>query len=143
MLVPPPKVCFVDTSAFYAIENRSCAEHDKALEVVRFLEEHKVILVTTDYILDETYTLLRFTLGHEVAVAFGEEIRKGGIEIVQVDEELQERAWKIFKRYKDKEFSFTDCTSFAVMETAGMEVAFSFDKDFRQYGFLSLPLEAE
>jgi len=139
--IPPPKVCFVDTSAFYAIENKNCKEHKEALGVAGFLEENKAILVTTDYVLDETYTLLRFTLGHGVAVAFGEEIRKGGIEIVQVDESLQERAWEIFKRYKDKRFSFTDCTSFAVMERAGIETAFSFDRDFRQYGFLTLPLE--
>lgn len=59
----------VDTSAFHALQNAGDAqEHEIAKRVAEELQAHGAILVTTDYILDETYTLLRSILGHKVAV---------------------------------------------------------------------------
>ncbi len=130
----------VDTSAFHALQNTGEArEHRVAgLEAAR-LEAEGAVLVTTDYVLDESYTLLRSVLGHRAAVAFGREIRKGGIEIVQVDERVQDEAWSIFERYRDKDFSFTDCTSFAVMRRAKIRLAFTLDHHFRQFGLEAVP----
>jgi hypothetical protein len=73
------------------------------------------------------------------AVRFGREIRRGGIEIVQVDPPIQEEAWRIFDRYADKDFSFTDCTSIAVMKRAKVRLAFTLDRDFRRFGFQAVP----
>ena len=130
----------VDTSAFHALENAGdVTEHEVARRVADGLEEDRAVLVTTDYILDETYTLLRQVLGHSTAVAFGHELRQGGIEIVQVGELLQRDAWGIFEKYGDKDFSFTDCTSFALMRSIGLELAFTFDRHFQQFGFRTLP----
>jgi len=42
--------------------------------------------------------------------------------------------------YNDKDFSFTDCTSFALMERLKIKTAFSFDAHFTQYGFIRIPL---
>lgn len=132
----------VDTSAFHALENRGdLLEHQTAKRVAEKLEADAALLVTTDYILDETYTLLRSVLGHKVAVAFGHEVQKGGIEIVQVDERIQKEAWEIFERYADKDFSFTDCTSFVVMKRGKIQIAFTFDRHFQQYGFQTLPMK--
>ena len=114
-------------------------EHEIAKAVAKQLEADEALLVTTDYILDETYTLLRSVLGHRVAVAFGREVQKGGIEVVQVDETLQKEAWEIFEQYRDKDFSFTDCTSFVVMKRGKILIAFTFDRHFQQYGFQTLP----
>ena len=44
----------------------------------------------------------------------------------------------IFCRYKDKEFSFADCTSFALMEKFGIKNAFAFDEDFEKMGYIVL-----
>jgi predicted nucleic acid-binding protein len=131
---------FVDTSAFHALSNTGHSlEHSAAVSVAERLEADTVLLVTTDYVLDETYTLLRSALGHHAAIAFGREIDRGGIQIVQVDESIQRAAWEIFERFSDKDFSFTDCTSFAVMNRARIEVAFTFDRHFQQYGLRTLP----
>jgi len=63
------KRIFVDTSAWDAIEDSSDPNHEMAL----LLKEEiagQCILVTTDYVLDETYTLLLLNVGYERAVTF-------------------------------------------------------------------------
>ncbi len=130
----------VDTSAFQALKNSgNVHEYKLARAVVDQLEAERVVLLTTDYVLDETYTLLRSVLGHSAAVAVGRDIQEGGLEIVQVDESIQKEAWSIFERYADKNFSFTDCTSFVVMRRAKVRLAFTFDRHFQQYGLETLP----
>jgi predicted nucleic acid-binding protein len=54
--------------------------------------------------------------------------------IVRVTPEDEAKAREITYRYDDKDFSLTDATSFAVMERLGIRAAFTFDRDFRQYG---------
>jgi uncharacterized protein len=130
----------VDTSAFHALQNAGdVSEHEIAGHIAVDLEGDRAVLVTTNYILDETYTLLRQELGHPSAVAFGRQVGHGGIEIVQIGEALQRDAWGIFEGYGDKDFSFTDCTSFAFMRSIGLDLAFTFDRHFQQFGFRTLP----
>ncbi len=133
----------VDTSAFYALQSSGDPrQHALARTAAARFESDSAVLVTTDYVLDETYTLLRSALGHRSAVRFGREIRRGGIEIVQVDLEIQEGAWRVFEKYSDKSFSFTDCTSFAVMRHGKIGLAFTLDHHFRQFGFDVVPASA-
>lgn len=51
----------------------------------------------------------------------------------------EERAKQILFQYTDKDFSFADAISFSVMERLAIRHAFSFDRDFAQYGFTVLP----
>ena len=54
--------------------------------------------------------------------------------MIRITQEDEERAWDIFCRHEDKGFSFTDCTSFALMERLGIDAVFAFDDHFAQYG---------
>ena len=130
---------FVDTSAFLAIENRHDTHHAQALKIRdACLKQHET-LITSDYILDESYTIMRLRAGHSIAVAFGEAIRRSALlQIEPISPERVERAWRIFKRFADHEFSFTDCTSFALMEELNLPTAFTFDAHFREYGRFAL-----
>ncbi|MEP6669176.1 MAG: twitching motility protein PilT [Chthoniobacter sp.] len=47
-------------------------------------------------------------------------------------------AWRVFGRFSDKEWSFTDCTSKVLMERLGITRAFAFDEHFRQFGTLTV-----
>lgn len=126
---------FVDTSAFLAIENRRDAHHARAVAVRDACLKRRETLITSDYVLDESYTIIRLRAGHSVAVAFGEAIRRSIVlRIEHVTPELLEQAWRIFKRFGDHEFSFTDCASFALMESLQLNTAFAFDRHFREYG---------
>jgi len=62
------------------------------------------------------------------------------IEIVTVTPSLDDAAFAILKRYTDKDFSFTDCTSFSVMRSLKLKGAFAFDRHFDQFeGISRLP----
>lgn len=131
---------FVDTSALIALADRSDGHHKKAATYLGSIPTTKRKLVTTDYILDETFTRLRFTIGLPGTVRFGEAIMRSALyTIVQVDGRVRREAWEWFKRYQDKDFSFTDCTSFVVMRALQLEEAFAFDEHFVQAGFLRVP----
>lgn len=134
---------FIDTSAFVALEDEDDKEHKAALdyrEKIRREETPFRALYTSNYILDEVVTLLRLKLGHQVAVAFGENLRRSKVlRRLRVTPAIEDNAWKIFKKYSDKDFSFTDCTSFVLMEQEALSTAFTFDEHFHQYGFQMVP----
>ena len=126
---------FVDTAAFLAIENRKDAHHDRSVRFRDACVKSREIFVTTDYVLDESYTIIRIKAGHSIATGFGEAVR--GTSLIQVEYLTRERieeAWDIFKTYSDHDFSFTDCTSFALMQYLSIDTVFTFDHHFREFG---------
>lgn len=126
---------FVDTAALFALENERDRHHRAALDARHDLMAKGVRLITSDYILDEVYTLFRMRVGHPVAVEFGQSMQASQFfRIERVTPADFEAAWRIFSRYSDKLFTFTDCTSLAVMERLRIRTAFTFDHNFREYG---------
>ena len=131
---------FVDTGAWYALLDKSDANHRAA---VKFYDSLVHPLVTSNYIADEVITLVRNRLGYKVAVEIGQKLWDESIaNLFRVMPGDEKKAWEIFVGYQDKTFSFTDCTSFALMERMGITEVFAFDEHFTQYGnFIVLPLE--
>lgn len=130
---------FVDTSAFLALENRRDTHHSKGLVFKDTCIRTGQTLITSNYVLDESYTIIRLRAGHAVAVQFGEILRKSQfIRIEYITPEIIEEAWQLFRAFADHDFSFTDCTSFALMERLHINNAFTFDAHFRQYGRFSI-----
>ena len=128
----PQNKIFVDTSAWYAIIDKNDRDHALAATKIQVLDRP---LVTSNYIFDEILTLLKAKLGFAVAVNFGQKLWNQEISaLVRITEDDEERAWRIFRQYDDKGFSFTDCTSFALMERLDINTVFAFDDDFIQYG---------
>ena len=133
-----PILLFVDTSAWYAILDRTDRNHPAA---IRFARQVTAPFVTSTYILDETVTLVKRHLGHAAATRFGQRLWNEEVaRLVRVSPEDEAQAWSIFTRYADKGFSYTDCTSFALMERLHLDSAFAFDAHFEQYGhFVRFP----
>ena len=127
----------VDTGAWYALADRRDPDHEP---VARCLKECAGRLVTTNFIFDEAVTLIRYRLGSAAARTFGEQMLGGGAaRMAWVTRRDEVSAWDIFTRYRDKSFSFTDCTSFAVMQRLGIASAVAIDDDFRSFGLACTP----
>ena len=125
---------FIDTSAFVALRNPADPNHKKALKFSLKLEAAQSQLLTSNYVLAETYTVISQKVGKPQAISFKEDFDPS-IQTTRVDENLEEVAWKIFKEIESKNVSYVDCTSFAIMKTFNIKQAFSFDEDFKRLGF--------
>lgn len=131
---------FVDTSAFVALENRRDAHHQEAVREYRRLIRAGTFLVTSDYVFDETVTLLKVRAGTEIAARWGERLLASALfDLIVIGRETIERALTLFAGTGDQAFGFTDCASFSIMRARGIPVAFAFDEDFRRFGFDQVP----
>lgn len=131
------KRIFVDTSAWYAFVRADDPDH---AAVKQTLEQWEGRLVTTDFVFDETVTLIQARLGHAAAVRVGAALRSGeAAELLRLLPEDEEDAWDLFKRHRDKGYSFTDCTSFALMRRLRIPLAAATDRHFQQAGFQVSP----
>jgi predicted nucleic acid-binding protein len=131
---------FVDTAAWIALLDVSDERHQDAMRFWNEFKARPVRFITSDYVLDEAYTHLRLSLGLRAAVALHDFVQGSrAITVVEVGKGVCQDAWEVFVRYSDKEWSFTDCTSFALMRRLGLGEVFTFDDDFRQMGYVVQP----
>lgn len=130
---------FVDTGAFIAMRVKDDINYKVAHDFLKVIREKKLRLHTTNFILSEVYTY--FCRTHEVAIEMAELIMDNPLitlHRVAVDDEND--AFKILKEFADKDFSYTDATSFAVMKRLDFKAVFAFDEHFEQYGkFIIVP----
>ena len=113
------------------------ADHEAA---AAFLAANAVPLITTNAVFSETVTLIRYRIAHEAARIFGQKLRESiFVRIVAVTPADEERAWEIFTKYRDQDFSFVDCTSFAVMQRMNLTDAFAIDRQFKVMKFTVMP----
>lgn len=131
----------VDTGAWYALSDPRDENAVPASAVwarVRAGEYGRAVV--TDYVLDETYTLLRMRLGIDAVRGFRERLaRSGHLRVVRVSERDFEEALEMMIAHGDQRWSLTDCTSFVLMRQLVILSAFSFDRNFRQAGFRVVP----
>jgi predicted nucleic acid-binding protein len=126
---------FVDTSAYYAVTDPRDDNHRRARPIAIALTQERRPQFTTNFVLAETHALVLKHLGYAVAsrVLFG--LLSSPTTVVRVSAADERRAQAIITQYADKAFSYTDATSFAVMERLHIAQVFTFDRDFLQYGF--------
>jgi len=131
------KGIFVDTSAWYALVDSDDADHAAA---VAFHSTNTTPLITTNAVFSETVTLILYRIGHEAAQTFGQKLKESSfVRLVTVSPADEEKAWEVFTKYRDQDFSFADCTSFAVMQRMKIVDAFTFDRHFLVMKFVVVP----
>lgn len=124
---------FYDTSAWIALHDQDDDCHEEALELHKKASLEKRLLVTSNLVFAETHAF--FSRFPKQAFRVGEAIRSSRVISYQrILPEDEERGWSILKKYKDKEFSFCDAVSFALIERLEIPFTLSFDDHFRQYG---------
>jgi predicted nucleic acid-binding protein len=129
---------YVDTSAFYAILDRDDANHQKAKHLWSGLLQDQNILVTSNYVLVETFALLQSRLGLAAVRTFQEDILPL-INVEFVTPNIHRAGIAAFLLASKRNLSLVDCVSFEIMRTLGIRNAFVFDAHFKQQGFLETP----
>ncbi len=130
---------FVDTSAFVALRNRANVSTRRPGNAAR-ARRREGPLCTSNYVFAETYTALLVRVGRAEAIEWGGRFRAGAaIELLRVDEPVEEDAWAMLESHTDKQWSYVDATSFALMEREGVQRAFAFDHHFTQRDLTVLP----
>lgn len=128
---------FVDTSAWYALLDRHDPEHARVAATV---QAQRGRLISSDYILDEAVTLVRYRLGWPLAHRLGAALRSGELaRLVRVLPADLDVAWRLFTERRDQRLSITDCTSFALMTRLKLDTAIALDQDFKAMGWTVLP----
>lgn len=130
---------FIDTSAFYAILDRDDRNHQKGKKAWMGILEESPTLVTSNYVLVETFALLQSRLGLEAVRGFQEDV----VQIVQVEfvaPEIHRAATAALLSAGRRGLSLVDCVSFEVMRDSGIKIAFTFDSHFKEQGFSVIPI---
>ena len=134
------KALFVDTAGWMACADSADPTHAQCSAARDAALEAGHTLVTTDFVVDETMTLLRFRIGLGAAEAWWQQVdRSPRLRWERVDSDRFEKARELFFQYRDKDFSFTDCTSFVVLREVRLTHAITTDNHFRQMGFQMVP----
>src|SRR5919197_6177203 len=129
---------FVDSSVYLALRDQDDEHHREATQILNQLAEERCRQFTTNVLLIEAHALILSVLSRTQAAQFLKDMQESNTVIVRVRAADEDRAKQILFQYTDKDFSFADAISFAVMERLALRLAFSFDRDFVQYGFTVL-----
>jgi len=130
------KVLFADTFYFLALIYPDDAAHRRAQEWSR---QRLVRYVTTDWIITEVADAMSKGRARWHAAALINHLKTSSVwEIIPFSQEIFEHALEFHGRYRDKEWTLTDCTSFVVMRDRGLTEALTGDHHFEQAGFTAL-----
>jgi len=131
-----PDTIFIDTGFFKALVDGEDDFNRQAKKIWQKLEEEKTDLVTSNYVIDETLTVIRIKCGLKKALKFRDLLAENSqiLKIIRVTVADEAGAWQWFIKNWSK-LSFTDCVSFAVMKRLGLRRAAAFDDHFQRVGF--------
>ena len=127
----------MDTGAWAALVMPDDAHHREATAFFRALGRTR--LRTSNYVLSESYTLLRTRSDHRTSVRFhrmvGDATKVGLLQVTWVSEADHAAAWDLFERFEQIPLSHCDCTTAVLARQHRIDVIFGFDADFRALGF--------
>lgn len=127
---------FIDTSAFVARFIENDQYHRQAIKLWELLQQKNAGCVTSNFVLDETFTLLGRRAGYEFAHERALNLYASqALTIVRPDLDDEMIGLNYFKKYADQSVSFTDCISFALMDRIKTKRVFTFDNHFLWAGY--------
>lgn len=136
---------FVDSNAWVGLVLKADQYHELAVKAFENLTSSFTPLITTDFVISETYTFLRYhTANFKTLLQFENILSEAEASKLLIlkwtHPEIFQEARKIFFKYPDQNFSFVDCISFAAARALKIKDIFTFDNDFRTMGFHLIPL---
>ncbi len=130
---------FIDTSGFYALLVAADEQHPRAAQILKTAAGRSARFLTTDYVLDETVTLL-VARGHRqlIAAFLRTTLDSSACRIEWTDAARFSETTTLLLKHQDRPWSFTDCLSFVVMKALHLRDALTKDVNFEQAGFAAL-----
>jgi uncharacterized protein len=129
-------VRFADTSFWHALQHREDGQHRSAVALARARND---LIVTTNHVVGETWTLLRSRYGHAAARGFLDRVGAlPNVEVFHAPPDLEADAVRWLRRHDERPYSFVDAVSFATMRRRRIIEALAFDTDFSAAGFVEL-----
>jgi uncharacterized protein len=129
-------VIFVDTSFWVATIAANDANHEEAMQLAKEASDR---LVTSNHVRGESWTFLNRRYGHAPAVSFVDALgRTARLRVEFVSRDLEDEALRWLRLHDEREYSFVDATSFALMRSLRIREALAFDGDFAAAGFVEL-----
>lgn len=127
-------VAFADTSGLLALLNPKDDNHARAKRAFATLGARQASLVSTSYVLVETYALVGRRLGLDAVRSFRADFAPL-IDVVWVDEALHEAGLDLLLERGQRLLSLVDAVSFVTMRQRSVTEAFAFDPHFKDEGF--------
>ena len=124
---------FVDTSAVLALMVGTDRAHGEAVSAFGKLRDRKAELVTTSYVLVETYALIDRRLGRDAVMSFRESFAPL-LRVIWVDSGLHDRGLDRRLEGGANKLSLVDAVSFEAIREYKILEAFAFDRHFDQEG---------
>jgi predicted nucleic acid-binding protein len=125
---------FVDTSFWVALRFARDRRHEPAREI---WASGTGALTTSNLVIGETWTFLRRRADRRRAMEFYDAaVRLPSLTVRSIDHELEAEAWRWLRRHDERQYSFVDATSFALMRRLRLREALAFDGDFASAGFV-------
>lgn len=127
---------FVDTSFWVALRYARDRRHPEARTV---WAQNPGPLLTTTLVVGESWTFFRRRSGHAHAKSFLDAVtRSPSLTIRHLEEDLEQEAFRWLRRRDERDYSFVDASSFALMRRLRMREALAFDGDFSAAGFIEV-----
>jgi predicted nucleic acid-binding protein len=127
---------FADTFYFFALVSDKDEAHEKAIDWSR---KFKGKLVTTEWVMIELADGLASSQQRSLFPRLRRELLTNPqYQLISLEPLLYEQGLQLYEERQDKEWSLTDCISFAVMNRDGLTDALTGDHHFEQAGFVAL-----
>ncbi|MBX3083945.1 MAG: type II toxin-antitoxin system VapC family toxin [Anaerolineae bacterium] len=121
----------IDSDAFVGWLLPADAHADHATKQFLAFEQSSTAIVTTNWVIAETATVLSHRKGQDLARLFLSMMEEGKFPIIRIDERLEEEAFAVFKTQEKKGTSMTDCANVAVMQRFAISYIYSFDRFYK------------
>ena len=133
----------MDSGGWYSVLVAGDVHYTSGTAYFGHLIRLRIPVITSDFVLDEVITRLRYDAGHASATAFldliDDSIVTGILSVISIGPSELARAKATFRQYDDVKLSFTDCTSFAILEERKVDAVFGYDAHFEMMGHLLPP----
>ena len=128
------KSIFLDANFLIATHKIDDPMHSKALDLASIIDDNDLTVLSSNYVILETLTILSQRVSRLVATKTGSLLfsKNSPIMLVHVNEEIDTETWKLFRKVKNKNISYVDCSIIATMKNQNTRILATFDKkDFK------------